>query len=177
MPRPKMLRRLLAAVASMGVKRLVLVNSARVEKSYFDSPLLASAAIDLELRLGLSQARDTILPKVSIKPRFRPFVEDQSDAFWPAPTRRLLAHPEAERDLRGVLPEPTRDPMVLAIGPEGGWVPFEIELLEAHGFHRFTAGPRVLRVDTAVPFLIGQIVHANRDATFRSAAGSPFTFP
>jgi RsmE family RNA methyltransferase len=162
MPRPKMLRRLLAAVASMGVKRLVLVNSARVEKSYFDSPLLASAAIEEELRLGLSQARDTILPQVSIEPRFRPFVEDQADAFWPAPTRRLLAHPEAERDLWGLLPGPTRDPMVLAIGPEGGWVPFEVELLEAHGFHRFTAGPRILRVDTAVPFLLGQIVHANR---------------
>jgi RsmE family RNA methyltransferase len=177
MPRPKVLRRLLAAIATMGVKKLVLVNSARVEKSYFDSPLLAPAAIEEQLRLGLSQARDTILPKVSIEPRFRPFIEDRADACWPAPTRRVLAHPEAECDLWGLLPGPTRDPMVLAIGPEGGWVPFEVELLEAHGFHRFTAGPRVLRVDTAVPFLIGQIVHANRNAGFRSAAGSPLTFP
>jgi len=162
MPRPKMLRRLLAAVASMGVKRLVLVNGARVEKSYFDSPLLAPASIDDELRLGLSQARDTILPQVSIERRFRPFVEDKAHAFWPAPTRRVLAHPGAERGLLELLPEPTNDPIVVAIGPEGGWVPFEIELLETHGFHRFSAGPRVLRVDTAVPFLLGQIVHAAR---------------
>ena len=56
-----------------------------------------------------------------------------------------------------MLPAPTHDPMVLAIGPEGGWVPFEVELLEAHGFQRFTSGPRVLRVDTAVSFLLGQL--------------------
>lgn len=165
MPRPKMLRRLLAAVASMGVKRMVLINSARVEKSYFDSPLLDPAAIEHELRLGLSQARDTILPQVIVHKRFRPFVEDEARAFWPAPARRLLAHPESERDLCAVLPAPGSDRVVLAIGPEGGWVPFEVELLEAHSFQRFTAGPRVLRVDTAVPFLLGQVVHARRGAS------------
>jgi RsmE family RNA methyltransferase len=162
MPRPKMLRRILAAVTSMGVKRLVLVNSARVEKSYFDSPLIAPPAIDAELRLGLSQARDTMLPQVIIERRFRPFVEDHARAFWSAPNRCLVAHPEAERDLRAVLPTPTTDPMVVAIGPEGGWVPFEVALLEAHGFERVTAGPRLLRVDTAVPFLIGQLALMSR---------------
>jgi RsmE family RNA methyltransferase len=162
MPRPKMLRRLLAGVASMGIKRLALVNSARVEKSYFDSPLLAPAAIEEELLLGLSQACDTILPVVSIQRRFRPFVEDEADAFWPAPTRRLLAHPRAERNLWEVLPVPFKNTTVLAIGPEGGWVPFEVELLEAHGFQRFAAGPRILRVDTAVPFLVGQVALLTR---------------
>ena len=157
MPRPKMLRRLLGAIASMGVKRVVLVNSARVEKSYFDSPLLEPAAMEEALRLGLSQARDTILPSVTIERRFRPFVEDQVATLWPAPRRRLLAHPDAGGGLVDVLRSPTTQPVVLAIGPEGGWVPFELTLLEAHGFERFSAGPRVLRVDTAVPFLLGQL--------------------
>ena len=157
MPRPKTLRRLLAAVTSMGVKRLVLINSARVEKSYFDSPFITPPAIEDQLRLGLSQARDTILPQVIIERRFRPFVEDHAHALWPAPARCFVAHPEADRDLRAVLPAPANDPMVLGIGPEGGWVTFEVELLEAHGFQRFTAGPRVLRVETAVPLLLGQL--------------------
>jgi RsmE family RNA methyltransferase len=162
MPRPKMLRRLLAAVASIGIKRLVLINSARVEKTYFDSPLLAPAAIEKELLLGLSQACDTVLPVVSIQPRFRPFVEDDMNTFWPAPTRRLLAHPKSGRDLWEALPMSTTGATVLAIGPEGGWVPFEVELLEANGFQRFAAGPRILRVDTAVPFLLGQIALLSR---------------
>jgi RsmE family RNA methyltransferase len=168
LPRPKMLRRLLAAVASMGVKRLVLVNSARVEKSYFDSPLLTPAAIEAELRLGLSQARDTILPDVTIERRFRPFIEDRAELVWPAPTRRLVAHPAANRDLSQMMSEPDgplesgtsadlRHDIVLAVGPEGGWVPFEVDLLNAHGFEPFTTGPRVLRVDTAIPFLLGQL--------------------
>ena len=161
LPRPKLLRRLLAAVASMGVKRIALVNSARVEKSYFDSPLVAPASIAEALRLGLSQARDTILPTVSIHHLFRPFVEDEVAGLWPAPARRLLAHPDADRGLPDVLQAPRANatatsPAVLAVGPEGGWVPFEVGLLEAQGFECFTSGPRILRVDTAVPFLLGQ---------------------
>ena len=38
LPRPKMLKRILQTVASMGVQRLVLMNSYRVEKSFWDSP-------------------------------------------------------------------------------------------------------------------------------------------
>ncbi|NPD28990.1 RsmE family RNA methyltransferase, partial [Corallococcus exiguus] len=47
--------------------------------------------------------------------------------------------------------------VVLAIGPDGGWVPFEAQLLEAHGFLPFSLGPRILRVETAVPVLLGQV--------------------
>jgi len=41
--------------------------------------------------------------------------------------------------------------LVLAVGPDGGWVPFEADLLEKHGFRPFSLGPRILRVETAVP--------------------------
>jgi RsmE family RNA methyltransferase len=44
---------------------------------------------------------------------------------------------------------------VVAIGPEGGWVPFEIELLRANRFEAFTLGPRILRVEVAVPYVLG----------------------
>jgi RsmE family RNA methyltransferase len=45
--------------------------------------------------------------------------------------------------------------LVLAIGPEGGWVPFERELLAAHGFSPLALGLRTLRTETVVPFVLG----------------------
>ena len=148
MPRPKALRRILAAVASLGVDRVVLVNAARVEKSYFDSKVLASA--EEALRLGLEQARDTVPPQLLVRERFRPFVEDELEATLSGV--RLLAHPAAERG-----PQAAGGRVVLAIGPEGGWVPFEIDLLMQRGFAPFTLGPRTLRVEVAVPCALGAI--------------------
>jgi RsmE family RNA methyltransferase len=153
MPRPKILRRVLQATASLGVKRLVLVNSFRVEKSYFDTPLLAPGELREHLKLGLEQAKDTVLPEVRVEKLFKPFVEDSLDALWLA-TRRLIAHPIAERPLeRGS----AKERAVVAIGPEGGWIDYEVRMLEAKGFVRFSLGARILRVDVAVPFAIAQV--------------------
>ena len=146
LPRPKALRKILPAVASLGVDRLVLVNAARVEKSYFGSHVLDEAQALFEE--GLEQARDTRPPELLVRKLFRPFVEDELDALLP--TQRLLAHPgAAAAPQRGVAP------LALAIGPEGGWVPFELQLLEARGFVPFTLGPRTLRTEVAVTYALG----------------------
>lgn len=158
MPRPKVLRRILQSAASLGARRIVLVAAQRVEKSYFDTPFLEPAEIERNLVLGLEQARDTVLPEVVVRRRFRPFVEDELDAFWPRATcARLLAHPAAARGPESCVLGKAGSPAVLAIGPEGGWIPFELELLEAHGFRQFGLGSRILRVETAVPFAFGQV--------------------
>jgi len=161
MPRPKVLRRVLQSAASLGARRVVLVNAQRVEKSYFDTPFLTPVEIERNLVLGLEQARDTVLPEVSVRRLFRPFVEDELEAFWPgAACSRLLAHPAAARGPSACDLGAAGSAAVIAIGPEGGWVPFELELLEAHGFQPFGLGPRILRVETAVPFAFGQVLLA-----------------
>lgn len=152
-PRPKALKKVLPAVASLGVDRLVLVNAARVEKSYFDSKVLVPAFIEELLIQGLEQAKDTRLPELHLRERFKPCVEDELDTLFGPDTQRLLPHPPAQQSLAALGPLKSR--VVLAIGPEGGWVPFETALLEAQGFLPFTLGPRVLRVEVAVPFLLG----------------------
>jgi len=150
-PRPKALRKVLPAAAALGVGRIVLVNAARVEKSYFDSKVLVPDAVRELLILGLEQARDTQLPEVLVRERFRPFVEDELDSLWPDETR-FVAHPGAPAGL------PRRaGRAVVAIGPEGGWVPFELELFRARGFAAFTLGPRTLRVEVAVPYVLGAL--------------------
>ena len=149
MPRPKALRKVLPAAASLGVDRIVLVNAARVEKSYFTSSALDPEAMRELLMLGLEQARDMRLPEILVRERFRPFVEDELDALWPA-AARLLAHPLAPQG-----PPPPGERTVVAVGPEGGWVPFELDLLRSRGFLPFTVGPRTLRVEVAVPYILG----------------------
>jgi RsmE family RNA methyltransferase len=47
--------------------------------------------------------------------------------------------------------------VALAIGPEGGWVDFELTLLAARGFVPFSLGERILRVEVAVPYALGQL--------------------
>jgi RsmE family RNA methyltransferase len=150
-PRPKALKRVIPAIASLGVDRVMLVNAARVEKSYFDSKVLAQAFLDELVDLGLEQAMDTVAPTIEVRERFKPFVEDEL-ASWSAATVRLVPHPTAAQALA-----PTRERVVLAIGPDGGWVPYEVELLTANGFTPVTIGPRVLRVEVAVPALIGAV--------------------
>jgi RsmE family RNA methyltransferase len=154
LPRPKILRKVLQAAAAMGVKRLVLLGSYRVEKSYFASPLLAPAALRDELLLGLEQGRDTAVPEVVVRRLFKPFVEDELDALLPAPAR-VLAHPADAAPLEALAPAGTA--ATLAIGPEGGWTAYEAASLRARGFHAFSLGPRALRVDAAVPFAVGQV--------------------
>ena len=153
LPRPKILRKVLQAAASMGVKRLVLLGSWRVEKSYWASPHLAPEAIREELLLGLEQGRDTVVPEVLLRRLFKPFVEDELDLAFPEPVR-LLAHPGGAPSLGQLAPAGPR--AALAIGPEGGWTPYEAEQLRRRGFVPFSLGPRVLRVDAAVPYAVGQ---------------------
>ena len=152
LPRPKMLKRVLQTVASMGVPRLVLLNSYRVEKSFWQTPFLAPAAIREQLILGLEQARDTVLPEVSIEQRFKPFVEDRLPALA-AGTRGLLGHPgdypACPRALDGAV--------TLAIGPEGGWIPYEVDKLQAAGLQAVQLGERILRVETAVTALLARL--------------------
>jgi RsmE family RNA methyltransferase len=157
LPRPKILRKVLQGAASMGVRRIAIVGSWRVERSYFSSPLLAPEALEAELRLGLEQGCDTVPPEVHVRRLFKPFVEDELDALLPDPLR-LLAHPAAAQALgEGGGAPPAAGGAALAIGPEGGFTAYEAGELERRGFRPFRLGPRPLRVDVAVPFAVAQV--------------------
>ncbi len=152
LPRPKVLRRILATASSMGVKKIILVNSFRVEKSFWQSPFLKEESIGRQLVLGLEQARDTVMPEVLIKHLFRPFVEDELPAIIRG-TTALLAHPHA----LAVCPRGLEYPVTLAVGPEGGFIPYEVERFTACGFMPVSVGKRTLSVESAVPALLSRL--------------------
>jgi 16S rRNA (uracil1498-N3)-methyltransferase len=152
LPRPKVLKRVLRSVSAMGVKRIILLNSFRVEKSYWQSPVLDSDALQEQLVLGLEQAKDTVLPEVLLRPLFKPFVEDELPGLIKG-TLPLVAHPIASVPC----PREVKRPVLLAIGPEGGFIPYEIEKLVECGFSPVQVGERILSVETAVPALISRL--------------------
>jgi RsmE family RNA methyltransferase len=156
MPRPKALKKIVPAVASFGISRLFLVNAARVERSFFSSPFVQPAALEELLCLGLEQARDTLLPEVRVVERLKPFVEDELDGLLGPGPLRLLAHPGAAPLGARLAAGPKRS-VALAVGPDGGWVPFERELLARRGFHEVSLGERPLRTEVAVSALLGAL--------------------
>ena len=153
LPRPKVLRRVLQSCTSLGVKQIYLINSYRVEKSYWQTPYLKPEQIDQQLLLGLEQGRDCMLPQVHLRKRFKPFVEDELGQIGQN-KRCFIAHPGAEPQ---PCPSRVENPSVLAIGPEGGFIPYEVEKLNQLGFGTISLGPRILKVETAIPALIGRL--------------------
>ncbi|MGC8121806.1 16S rRNA (uracil(1498)-N(3))-methyltransferase [Marinobacter sp. VGCF2001] len=152
MPRPKMFRRVLQTCASLGVKDLWLINSYKVEKSFWQTPWLSDEHLRENLALGLEQSKDTVMPRVHIRKLFKPFVEDELPALL-AGKHALVAHPGMATPCPTHLNEPT----ALCIGPEGGFTDYEVGKLEEAGCQSVHLGPRILRVETAVPVLVSRL--------------------
>ena len=152
LPRPKVMRRVLYSLTVLGVKRIILIHAARVEKSFWQTPFLQNDAIRAQLLHGLEQSRDTVLPEVVQRSRFKPFAEDELPALVRGSVP-LVAHPPAGSPC----PRSVSGPVTLAVGPEGGFVPYEIDLFRKAGFQPVTLGSRILNVETAVPSLIARL--------------------
>ena len=145
LPRPKMLRRVFRSVAEFGVAELHLIHSYRVEKSYWQTPNLNEDKVEMALIQGLERSGDTVLPRVFQHKRFKPFMEDVLPAIS-AETTLLIAHPGNSARFAA----DTQRPTTLLIGPEGGFIDFEVDLAEALGAQKVSLGARILSVDTAV---------------------------
>ena len=163
LPRPKVMKRLWAQIAALGVGRIILTNAERVERPYFDTHVLEQAVYRPLLIEGLQQARDTRVPLVSVHRQFRVLVEDELDDLA-GDARRILADPGPHPDVGAVIGSGHTGRVLLAVGPEGGWNDFERAMLGAHGFIPASMGGRTVRTDTACVALLA-LVHAALDAS------------
>jgi RsmE family RNA methyltransferase len=161
LPRPKVMRRLWAQIAALGVGRIILTNAARVERNYFDTHILSPETYGPLMVEGLQQARDTHVPVVSIHRRFKALIEDEIDRLCPD-ENRLVAHPGAGPSISAAVAARGDGRVLLAIGPEGGWDDFELSLLARHRFMPVSIGPRSLRSDTACVALLAMASEALR---------------
>ena len=166
LPRPKVLRRLIMDMTSLGVNKLIIVNSYRSQKSYWQSPLLNR--IDEFVFEGLQQAIDTVPPVIEFKKLFKPFVEDEFPALLLNKNKNneqitaVVAHPYASKswqsyfyDVKCNATHENSMPKVLCIGAEGGWIDYEVDLLCKHGCTSVSLGRRILRTETVVNVLLG----------------------
>lgn len=151
LPRPKALRRVLRGVTELGVKNIHLIHCLKVEKSYWQSPLVSAHATHAALLEGLEQAMDTQLPGLQLHQRFRPFAED----VLPGLCNGVLSY---YADTKGAeaFPATPGSPGLLIIGPETGLIPFEEALLQKAGAQSVNLGSRVLRVETALLSALGR---------------------
>ena len=154
MPRPIVFNRLLGSIAALGIKKILLIHSKRVEKSYWKSPVLKEENIRAQLILGLEQAKDTIMPEVQCRMKFKRFVEDELPGIIRS-TSAFVAHPE---DATGILPCGIKDAFTLVIGPEGGFLPDEVLAFMKCGCKCVNLGNRILRVETAVVAALGRMI-------------------
>jgi len=154
LPRPKMLKRILQSSAALGIKEIYLINSYKVDKSYWSTPVLHPESVHQQLLLGLEQSGDTLLPKVHLRKRFKPFVEDELEAIA-FDSQKLVAHPYQAR----ACPESSGQKTTLAIGPEGGFIEYEVAKLQQMGFNSISLGNRILRVETAIAVAIAKLCH------------------
>ena len=151
MPRPKVLRRLIMDSVTLGVEKIILLHSYRVDKSYWQTPFLQQ--LDQYVTLGLEQAGDTIAPEIEIYKRFKPFVEDVLPSLVTAACPAYVAHPYAEMKM----PFAIDHPCTIVIGPEGGFIPYEVDLLIKNGCQAVSLGNRILRTETAISYVLGRL--------------------
>ncbi len=156
LPRPIMLKRILSQVAALGVGTIHLINANRVEKSFWEASLLQPQEYRSHLLQGLEQAVDTRVPEIRLHRQFKPFIEDLFPTLAAGYHHLLLAHPSGNLRFGEVI-DRKYGRIALAVGPEGGWVEYEVHKFREQGFSCCTIGERILKVDTAVVALHARI--------------------
>jgi 16S rRNA (uracil1498-N3)-methyltransferase len=152
-PRPKFLKRIIKDAVTMGVESIYFVRTWKVEKNFFESGIFDEGKIKEHIYLGLEQGKDTVIPKIELKKSFKKFVEDELPIISEG-KEKIVAHPGGKL----LCPHSIIGKCVLFIGPEGGFTDYEIDMIEKAGFKRVSIGERILRVETAIPFIIGKII-------------------
>jgi 16S rRNA (uracil1498-N3)-methyltransferase len=143
---------LVEKAVELGVSRIVPLKTSR---SVAQPVQQAVTRLDRSVIEASKQCGRNRLMEIA-QPQFWPdFIGNTHDA-----PIRILAHPgsgskdEPAADGRSVRDNASGDPVLLAIGPEGGFATDEVAMATAAGWTLVDLGPRILRVETAAVALV-----------------------
>ncbi len=141
---------LVEKLVELGVTRLV--------------PLVTERSVARPLPSVLERLQRTVIEASKQCGRNR-LMEIAAPELWPAfiasasgVEHRWLAHPAQEKGRERGAGSGARGPIVLAIGPEGGFTDEEVGLAADAGWQCVDLGPRILRIETAAILLVSWAV-------------------
>ncbi len=160
MPKGDRQRNVIEKLVELGVDRLILLETHR-SVSKFDAD-----AVEKLRRYGMEackQCQRNRLMEIEQCIRWEQWVANQSKNAWVLHPKGLLPEDsnvgllsdcrgflEVARGNAGVNASVQGEPIVFAVGPEGGFTDQEIEIALAHSLRVLDLGERILRVETAV---------------------------
>lgn len=157
-------------VAGRQPPRLRLILATAIPKGdRFDWLIEKATELGVERVVPLVTGRSTVDPRSTKLDRLRRAIveackQSRRDALlaidepirwdrWlegldPAIGHRRIAHPGGG-SLRDLAHDPSGGPVIVAIGPEGGWTDEEVDLAGREGFTSIHLTPTILRIETA----------------------------
>lgn len=153
--RPNTVKKIIHSAISVGVKKIIFIGCFKVEKSYWDSSVLADESLYKEQLLALEQCVDTVPIKIEFCRYFKTFLEEVLPAFK-QDSQLLLAHPDKEENFSKFIDEEKET--YLFMGPEGGFTDYEVSALKEAGAKQLSLGSRILRTEFAFTALAGRFL-------------------
>jgi 16S rRNA (uracil1498-N3)-methyltransferase len=138
----------LEAATALGVMRFLPVLA---ERSVARPPLDRRRRWEAIVESAAEQSHRRTVPQVRQVSALRTALEEIRES------RLIVLDPAAERPLPPI-EDPSR-PIVIAVGPEGGWSPAELEEFRRHGAERASLSPFVLRARLAPIAAIAILMH------------------
>jgi 16S rRNA (uracil1498-N3)-methyltransferase len=126
----------------LGVARIIPVIAQRTEAHLAAAAPKRVARWQRIAKQASEQSRRARPPEIDPPVKLKELVE------FPAPGRLILSELENNVMLKDALNAPA-EPLILAIGPEGGWTAAEIELFRVAGWTSASLGQTILRAETA----------------------------
>ncbi len=150
----------------LGVARITPILARRTEKHLAQA---SAKRVERWRRIVLEaskQSRRSSIPEIADPTPLKTALATEASTI-----HILLSEVEQATPLRQALETHPTDSVALAIGPEGGWTPEELQLFHEHAWHSVTLGPRILRAETAAIAAVAVASSILSGTTFPQTSG------